>query len=147
MKVLKTKKVNVAICWSGLKNTPPREFASIADVEKSGKVLENFKEVIPDFVEVLEEGEQISIDIQSGKVDPKDITAKQEAYHKKSMALEASNQTEEVSIEIEDDVFNTFFQQFERFGRNWFQKMETYLEIRANLIATNNQPKEKAKKK
>ena len=143
MKILKTKAVNVAICWNGLRNTPPKIFPNVDEMKKVADILDSFKEVIPDFAEVLIEGEQLNTDIQSGKLDPEKIAEGKTEFQKKSNLLEQQKGNEEVTIEFENDVFNTFFQQFERWGKEWFFKLEPYLEFRKDMNVTNQQSKKK----
>ena len=143
MKTLKTKKVNVLSCWNGLKNMPPREFQSIAEMEKTGTILDLFKEAVSELAEVLLEGEKINIDIQLGKIVGEEIIEKKTEFQKMANGLEDATGKEEIEIALEDDVFNTFFQQFERWGKNWFQKVEDLLSFRKDLNLTNKQPKGK----
>ena len=141
MKILKTKAVNVAICWNGLRNTVPRDFPNTSEMEKTADILNSFKEVISDFTEVLIEGEKLNTDIQTGKLTPEEMNEKRMDFQKKSNLLEQQKGNEEISIEFENEVFNTFFQQFERWGKEWFYKLEPYLAFRKDMNVTNSQPK------
>ena len=143
MKTLKTRKVNIAVCWSGLRNMPPKAFPNIGEMEKTGEILELFKKTTPEFVEMLKEGEVLNTDIQTGKIAPEELMAKKQDFGKRSNSLEGEVGNKEVSVEFENDTFNTFFQQFERWGKDWFMKLESFLEFRKEMIATNNQPKGK----
>lgn len=146
MKTLKTKKVNVVICWNGLKNTPPKDFPSIEEMDKTAGILDLLKEATPEFAKVLEEGEKMNTDIQSGKLesDEKIMKAKTE-FSKKSVLLEEKSGEDIVEISFENADFNAFFQQFERWGRVWFIRLEPYLEFRKSMNVTNAQPKQKGK--
>ncbi|MBT9165078.1 MAG: hypothetical protein DDT23_01093 [candidate division WS2 bacterium] len=143
MKTLTTKKVFIVICWNGLRSIPPREFPTIGELEQTAKILDLFAEPIPEFIEVFEEGEKLNTDILTKKYDEKEIQEKRTEYLNKSNLLEIKAGDEIVEIEFEDAEFNTFFQQFERWGKNWFFKLSAYLEFRKDLNATNSQPKEK----
>jgi len=143
MKTLKTKKVNLVICWNGLKNTPPKLFPTIGEMEKTADILELLKNAIPEFVEVLREGEKISEDIQAGKFAGEESLKVRRDFAKKSNALEQKVGNSEIPVEFENETFNTFFQQFERWGKEWFVKLEPYLAFRKEMTATNGQPKGK----
>ena len=141
MKVLKTKQVNIAICWNGIRNTPPKDFPSVEEMEKTADLLDTLKESIPEFSKVLEEGEKLNTDIQAGKLKPDELMEKKTDFQKRSNSLEQEKGEQEISIEFETDAFNTLFQQFERWGREWFFKLEPYLAFRKDLNTTNQQPK------
>ena len=143
MKTLKTKKVNIAVCWNGLRNMPPRAFPNIGEMEKTGDILEAFEKVVPEFAKMLKEGEILNTDIQTGKLNPEELTAKRTDFSKRSNLLEGNIGEKEVSVELENDTFNTFFQQFERWGKEWFAKLEPFLSFRKAMVATNGQPKGK----
>ena len=145
MKTLKTKRVNILTCWNGLKNTPPKEFPNIGEMDKASDILDEFKGIVPDFVEIMIEGEKINTDIQLGKINPEEIMAKKAEFQKKANALEDATGEQEVDVLLEDDVFNTFFQQFERWGKNWFQKLDGFLSFRKDLNQANQHPKEEKK--
>ena len=143
MKTLKTKKVNIAVCWSGLRNVPPRAFPNIEEMEKTGEILKAFEEAAPEFVKMLKEGEILNTDIQTGKLKPEELMEKRQDFSKRSNLLEGNVGDREVSVELENDIFNTFFQQFERWGKEWFAKLEPYLAFRKEMATTNGQSKGK----
>ena len=141
MKIVKTKRVNIAVCWNGLRNTAPKQFPTIAEMEKTGTILETFEEAIPEFVEMIKEGETLNKDIQTGKIKPEEIAKEKTEYGKKSNMTEGKMGDQEVSIEFENDEFNTFFQQFERWGKDWFAKLDAFLAFRKDINNANKQPK------
>lgn len=143
MKTLKTKKVNIVICWNGLRNMPPKAFPTIGEMEKTADILELFKNAVPEFVEVLKEGEKISADIQGGKLAGEESIKVRKEFAKKSNTLEQQKGNDEMNVEFENETFNTFFQQFERWGKEWFAKLEPYLAFRKEMTTTNSQPKAK----
>ena len=143
MKILKTKKVNLVICWNGLRTMPPKDFPNIDEMEKTADILDTLKEPIPEFVEMLEEGEILNKDIQAARLAAEEIIAKKKDFQTRSNLLEGEKGEEEITLEFENDVFNTFFQQFERWGRVWFFKLEPYLAFRKDMTTTNSQPKGK----
>lgn len=141
MKPLKSKKVNLAICWNSLRNVPPKEFPSIGELEVTTVILDKLKAGIPEFVESVLEEEQINRDIITGKIKPEQINNKRTEYFKESSKLEIEKGEEEVTIEFEDAEFNAFFQQFERWGKNWFPKVEAFLDFRKDMCLANSKPK------
>jgi len=142
MKNLELKKVSIAIVWNGLKGTPPREFPTIGEIESASKVLDKLKETIPEFVKIIEEGEAIGNEIMSGKMTP-ELQKRREEYLKKTIEIENKHGKEIVKIELEDEEFNAFFQQCERWSKNWFNRIDGLLDFRKELNKANSAPKGK----
>jgi len=143
MKVLKTKRTNVAVCFNGLKNTPPKDFPNIGEMEATANILELFRESIPEYVALLKEGEQMTTDLQSGEMPTEEMLKARNEFSKKAIQQEKKNGEEMIEISFENSDFGTFFQQFERWGKNWFAKLEVYLAFRKDMNETNKQPKGK----
>lgn len=117
VKTVKTSSINLVICWQGIRNVPPREFASIQEMEDAMKVITVLKKIIPEFVAVFEEMDK-----------PKSDKAKL------SNALsELEQNSGDIEIEIEDDVFNTLKTLVDKWGKNWFQKLELFMNFREVL--------------
>jgi len=147
MKLLRTKKVNVAICWNGLRNTPPKEFPNIGEIENTEQILKILEEAIPDFTEILKEGDKIADALRSTEdINDPGIVKQRKEFIEKSQKLEDTEGNEIVDIEFENSDFNTFFQQFERWGKNWFLKLGSFLEFRRDLNETNSHKGENIKK-
>jgi len=147
MKLLRTKKVNVAICWNGLRNTPPKEFPNIGEIENTEQILKILEEAIPDFTEILKEGDKIADALRSTEdINDPEIVKQRKEFIEKSQKLEDTEGNEIVDIEFENSDFNTFFQQFERWGKNWFLKLGSFLEFRRDLNETNSHKGENIKK-
>jgi uncharacterized Fe-S cluster-containing protein len=144
MKILKTKKVNIAICYNGLTNMPPKEFPTITELEQTPAIIEKLESGIPEFIQSIKDGEKMNTDIITGKVKNEEIDKVRSEYYKVSTNLEMEHGKDEVVVEFENNEFNTFFQQFERWGKMWFMKLEAFLEFRKEMTSTNSQPKEKA---
>ena len=142
MKNLELKKVSIAIVWNGLKGTPPREFPTIGEIESASNVLDKFKEAIPEFVKIIEEGENIGNEMMRGKMTP-ELQKRREEYLKKTTEIENKHGKEIVKIELENEDFNTFFQQCERWSKNWFNRIDGLLDFRKELNKANSAPKGK----
>ena len=142
MKNLELKKVSVAITWNGLKGTPPKEFPTIGEIESASKVLDKLKETIPEFVEIIEEGEAIGNEMMGGGMTP-ELQKRREEYLKKTNEIESKNGKEIVKIELENEDFKNFFQQCERWSKNWFGRIDGLMDFRKELNKTNSEPKKK----
>ena len=138
MKTLKTTKLNALACWTNLRAVPPRDFNSVDEMEKTITVLETLKGGISEFVDLINESEQIGKDIRAGKI--KDPAKAQQDFLVKSEKIESEKRSEVIEIEFEDEIFNTFFQLFDRWGKNWFNKIEEFLSCRRDINDTNSKP-------
>jgi len=141
-KTLELKKVSIAIAWNGLKSTPPREFPTIGEIESASKVIEKLKEAIPEFVKIIEEGEAIGNQMMMGKMTP-ELQKRREEYLKKTNEIESKNGKEIVKIKLENEDFKNFFQQCERWSKNWFGRIDGLMDFRKELNKTNSEPKKK----
>jgi hypothetical protein len=135
MKTLNTKKINLAICWNGLRNIQPKDFPTIPEMESTVTILSLLKEQLKDFSEIIGRLE----DINAG--DEKDADKKRAEALKDLRKVESQQLEDEATIEFENADFNIFFQQFERWGKNWFAKVDVFLNFRKDMNLTNSQPK------
>ena len=140
MPTLKTKKVNAVICWNSLRNVPPREFTNIPEMEKTGEILATLEEEIPTFVAIIKEGEELNDKISAGSIAGEEVAKTKNEWASRSRLLENSEKGKEIEIEFENENFNTFFQQFERWGKNWFTNIAEYLAFRKDMTDANSRP-------
>ena len=141
-KTLELKKVSIAIAWNGLKGTPPKEFPTMGEIESASKVIEKLKEAIPEFAKIIEEGEAIGNQMMMGKMTP-ELQKRREEYLKKTNEIESKNGKEIVKIKLENEDFKNFFQQCERWSKNWFGRIDGLMDFRKELNKTNSEPKKK----
>ncbi len=140
MKKLKLKRIHILSCWNNLRATPPKEFPTIDEMEKTGEILDALKEQINGFLPLIEKGEKINREINSGSLKPEKIMEKRREFIKESEEIENKIGQDMVEIEFENDAFNTFFQQFERWGKNWFSRVDEFLSARKSFNETNSKP-------
>ncbi len=143
MKTLKTKKVNIGIAWNGLRTMPPKEFPSVAEMEATVGTIDFLKSKVLNLTKIMEESDKLNTDILVGKVKGDEINDRKMEFFKRANEAETKEGQEVIEIVFEDADFNRFFQQFERWGRQWFIKIDAYLEFRKDLNETNRQPKDK----
>jgi len=141
MKTIKTRKVNIAIFWNGLRNMPPKEFNSVKELENTSRILETLKSAIPTFVDSILEGEKMNRDISLGVIKKDDTTKVRNDYYIKSTKIETDEGDEIIEVELENDEFNTFFEQFGKWGKNWFNKIELFLEANNDINKGNKKVK------
>jgi len=155
MKTLKTKRINVVIAWNNIRLVPPKDIPTIVEMERTSEIFTVLEEAIPDFVELITEGETLRKELSKTgdlpeaeiKKANEDWQAKNKKWQQQTNALEVKTGDEIIEVAFENEQFNTFFQQCERWGKNWFSNIKEYLAFRADLNKTNAQPKEEKKGK
>lgn len=147
MKQLETRATNIVICWNNLKNIPPKEFPTIEEMEKVLEMLTTFEETVPAFAKIIKEGEELNTKIVAGEMLGDDIQKARKDWMERSSKLEAKEKERKIVVELENEVFNTFFQQFERWGKNWFNRVDEFLAFRKDITDANSRPLGVAKKK
>ncbi|MCX6724249.1 MAG: hypothetical protein NT155_03720 [Candidatus Staskawiczbacteria bacterium] len=140
MKSLTSKTINFFICWNNLRIVPPKLFPTIQEIEKTSEILEILEKEIPNFVKLVMEGEEMR---KESPISPE----KQEDWNNRTKILGNKEGGKILTVEFENDQFNTFFQQFERWGKDWFSNIKEFLEFRRDMNATNSQSKEVVKSK
>lgn len=149
MKTLTTSKVNIVICWNNLRLVPPAKFRTVKEMETTGKILETFEEAIPDFVKLITEGEDLRKELAStGDLPEEEIKTanadwqiRQKKWQATTNALEQKTGDEVIGVEFDNEDFNTFFNQFNQWGKDWFGNIKEFLTFLKELNATNQQPK------
>lgn len=140
MKTIKTKTINIATAWNSLRTLPPRDFQNIEEMEKAVSVIDGLGECIPDFTFLLKD--------ESDRIGALKGTMKDEDYVKlineltvRITELELKTGKDVIKCDMEDAVFNSFFQLFEKYGKNWFVSVQEFLSFRKEINETNQQPK------
>jgi hypothetical protein len=120
-----------------MKNMPPREFASIADMEMSREVMSILQEGILDLTAKIEALSEM------GKATPQERQKAGEEYN----TYEAAVGKDQVSAEFEDAEFNYFFNLFGQHGKEWFNTVDEFLTFNKQMNETNSAPKVKKTEK
>lgn len=148
MKTLKIKKSSLATIYSAIKNLPPKEFET---VDKMNKVCDGLLPAMEDKFEeydkLRKEAEEIKRAFGLEKIKEEEANEKLTKINKKITKLDLRDQGKEIEMEFEDDHFNLLFDLFSKYGKNLFNKMETYRETTKAFDETNRQPKSKKKSK
>jgi len=148
MKTLKTKTVNMVVCWNNLRRIPPKAFPNIEEIDKTFSILRLLENEIADFAKTIRETDEIikKLSFSESGEERKIIIEKRDAMIKELNKLEEKYSDKRIEIEFENDEFNTFFQQFERWGKEWFVNIEEFLKFRQDMNETNSQSSDKKKK-
>ncbi len=131
------------MCWGGLRNIPPKDFPTVGEIESTGRILKVLKDAIPEFVKVVDKGEEIGnkMTVTEKEEDKMALQKERQDFIRESSKVEEDFGREVIDVAFENDDFNVFFQQFERWGKNWFFKIEQFIDFRKEMCATNSQPK------
>ena len=138
----------MVVCWNNLRRIPPKAFPNIEEIDKTFSILRLLENEIADFAKTIRETDEIikKLSFSESGEERKIIIEKRDAMIKELNKLEEKYSDKRIEIEFENDEFNTFFQQFERWGKEWFVNIEEFLKFRQDMNETNSQSSDKKKK-
>lgn len=138
----------MVVCWNNLRRIPPKAFPNIEEIDKTFSILQLLENEIADFAKTIRETDEIikKLSFSESEEERKIIIEKRDAMIKELNKLEEKYSDKRIEIEFENDEFNTFFQQFERWGKEWFVNIEEFLKFRQDMNETNSQSSDKKKK-
>ena len=138
----------MVVCWNNLRRIPPKAFPNIEEIDKTFSILRLLENEIADFAKTIRETDEIikKLSFSESEEERKIIIEKRDAMIKELNKLEEKYSDKRIEIEFENDEFNTFFQQFERWGKEWFVNIEEFLKFRQDMNETNSQSSDKKKK-
>jgi len=141
-KVLSTKVLYLQVCFNGLKNIPPKDFPSIDEMTKTIEdILPEIDKYIPkEYKDLMENIQKLRNDFSLEKITSEEATKLSNEYDALLRKYDITNQDNQTMIEFSKEAFNTFFQQFERWGKNWFNRLEDYMRFRKDMNKTNSEP-------
>ena len=136
MKTLNTTKLTAIVMWTRIRHMAPRDFNSIADMQLSRDILNIIGETMPELSSKI-------VALEGMKdATPQERNSAGEEYN----ALEAKVGDDKVAAEFEDAEFNYLFQLFTAHGKDWFNTVDEFLTLNAQMNETNSAPKAKKEK-
>ena len=150
MKTLKTKKYNIDRSYFGLMGVQPKDCKTIKEMENLVEISKVLEKEAKAHYALLENGDKINEELRDAMLEiPEEEERKvpipiQEKISRINMAIKSKEEKDkkiDVVLKFENEEFNTFFQLFERWGKNWFIDIKEFLEFRRNLNDTNKQKK------
>lgn len=150
MKTLRSQAYKLASVYYNLRNTPPKEFQSVDDMEKMVAIVDKIAIALPLFKEHFEYGDELKAKIMSGQIksngedgDKNNIQKLYADFDTKTNDLIETHGKEIAEVEFEDAEFNSLFQFNSKWGKTWFAKVPEYIDFLKDLNETNKQPKDK----
>lgn len=140
MKTLNTKKIFGLVAYNQIRRTAPREFPTIEEMNLTVEdILPTLAEKLKDFIKFREESDVVNASFTAGDVSEEDASKKIREIAIEANKWEQKHGREIESFDFDNNVFNTFFQQFERWGKMWFSTLEDFIEFRKHMNETNKQ--------
>ena len=141
MKTLKTKKYYIDRCYYSLNATRPSEFATFAEIESAGDILETLEDEAKDHYIFIKKAEEVNRKYHGVKPKDKRFQKQQEEINELNKQLsnkEYQDRSKLVTVNFEKDDFNQFFQFFQRWGKNWFFTIQEFSEFKKNMNEANS---------
>ena len=134
MKSISTKKIYAYIIFSRLKATPPKEYPDTNEmVETVDNILPAFEKVSGEFMDFRKQADDINSAVSAGRMQAPDAQEKLGQMQKEVRAFELDHADELVTVELETAAFTALMQQFERWGKNWFDRVEDFVSVSKDL--------------
>lgn len=138
MKTLATKRIYAYIVYSNLKRTPPKEYPDTNElVETVDNILPVLEVASADFVGYRKRADEINNKVGSGQLKQEDGQDQILALQKEVRVYELEKGEEVTSAEFEKAAFDILYQQFDRWGKTWFEKVEDYVGFRKDIVKAN----------
>ena len=139
-KTLKTKRRFAYFAHLSLKGTPPKDFPTIEEMELTvEEILPALREEAKGYNVFRERADEVSTKLASGDMSSTEVEKVIKEINIDATKFENEHRLDEIKIELENSTFNTFFQQFERWGKEWFLKLEDFIEFRKAMNDTNKE--------
>lgn len=140
MKTLHTRKIFALVAYNNIRRTAPREFPNIEEMKLTvEEILPEFVENLEEFIKFRKESDAVNDQFSAGELEEEVARAKIRDVALEAGKWEQKHGREMIDIEFENDAFNTFFQQFERWGKNWMNTVEDFMEFRQHINEANKQ--------
>lgn len=141
MKTLTTNKRDLAVAWMNLQNLKPSDIPNIPQMEQILEIIDNLKEVLPEYAKLREDGLELGRKTRTGLLTGEELANAQKEFNDSSALIDEKGAESEIEAEFEDAEFNTLFDLFADRGKNWFGSMRDFLAFRKALDETNQQKK------
>jgi hypothetical protein len=138
MKQINTKRILAYVVYQNLKSTPPKEFPDINEmVETVDNILPALQPHVTDFIQYRKDADEVSSQLAAGTLTKEAAADKMTNLQKEVNKYETERGDEPVVIEMEGGTYNVFKTLFERWGKNWFNKIEDFVQFRKDLAKTD----------
>jgi len=147
MKTLKTKKTLLAIFFSNLRLLKTEQFKTDDEMDQyRNKIKPALIKLLDDYCLLWDKAKETSRLFSLEKIDQAEAQKMVNENNNKFAKLDVLNENKEVELSLEDADFNLLFDLFGQIGKKSFTNVDKYLDFKADLNATNMQPKVKKEK-
>jgi lipopolysaccharide biosynthesis regulator YciM len=133
-KTLQLRRIFVQAIFNNLRNTPPKDFPTIAEVKTTIKdILPALKEHVEAYITIFEEARDANNDAVEKKITEEDLKVKIEEFNKRIVEYTKTEGQEIVTVVLSVDGMKTLTEQFNRedWGKRWLQNIEEFAEVLA----------------
>src|SRR3990167_8394436 len=132
-KTLKTKRVFAYAIYNNLRNTPPKDYPSTAEIKSTiSSILPALKEAVSGYGDLMLKAQDLAVKIQENKDLPKEEGDKLvSAMNDEWRAYNKEHGEDVVEIVLDEEGMKTLKAQFERegWGKKWIATIEEFGEL------------------
>ena len=139
-KTLHTQRRLAYLVFNNLKNTPPKNFPTLDEMDLTvNDILPVFEGEVEGYIQIRKHAEDINLKLSINEVTQKEADDMIKELNIDAAKFEGQHKNDEVEVEFENSPFNTLFQQFERWGKEWFRTLEDFVDFRKQINKANSQ--------
>ena len=131
-KTLKIKRVFIYSIYNNLRNTPPKDYPTVAEIKSTiNVILPVLKEAVSEYLELFVKVQDLAEQVREKKLSEEESKVKVDAMNAQWREYNTTHGDEVVDIVLDDESFKTFKAQFERdkWGKNWLANIEEFGEL------------------
>lgn len=135
-KTLKTKRVFAYAIYNNLRNTPPKDYPSTAEIKDTiSSILPVLKEVVSGYGELMEKARGLADKLQDKGISEEESKKLVEAMNTEWKTYNSEHGNDVVDIVLEESAMKTLKSQFERenWGKKWIASIEEFGELLASF--------------
>ena len=131
-KTLKTKRVFVYAIYNNLRNTPPKDYPSTAEIKSTIQViLPALKETVSGYVDLMKKAEELSVRLQDKNLAKEEGDKLVTSMNDEWKGYNKEHGNDIVDLTLDEEGFKTLKAQFERegWGKKWIATIEEFGEL------------------
>lgn len=131
-KTLKTKRVFVYAIYNNLRNTPPKDYPSTAEIKSTiSMILPALKEAVGGYIDLMKKAEDLAVVVQAKETNEEESKKLVDGMNVEWKDYNKAHGNDVVEVSLDDEGLKTLKAQFERdnWGKKWLATIEEFGEL------------------